>query len=239
MEQIISSGNHWRSESHAAKHDHIMSDEAFLDTEHHFQQAFATTDPVPLLMELLKERPTYLAIHDLVVYYTEAVKEDPSHGQSLASALTRLRDSPNAPTFEADTLFSFIDHKLADQHFKVIYSSSEVKEYGSKNTYLLDSLLSGLLLKHQLISTSDQYAAIGNSLDAPRGSGKSQVLVVGTCIQLLLCGSLIMTEAAGSYRKKPEVVALKLKAQKQAGTVKDPHTVKVLEVCNLFHEEIG
>jgi hypothetical protein len=217
-----------------------MSDEAFPNAEHLFQQAFAATDPVPLLLQLLKEYPTYPAVRNLVVFYTEAVEEDPSRGQSLASDLAKLRDSPDAPTFGTETLSSLINRELADHHFKVIYGDSEVKEYGPKNTYLLDSLLSGLSLKHGLSSTSDQYGAIDDGLDAPHGSDKSEVLVVGACIQLLLHGSEIVTEAAGSYRKPAEVVALKLKAQQVAGTVKDPHAIRVLEVCNLFHnKEIG
>jgi hypothetical protein len=212
------------------------SDEAFPDSEHLFQQAFAATDPVPFLLQLLKEYPTYPAVRDLVVYYTEAVEEEPSRGQSFASALTVVRDSPDAPTFGKETLSSLINRELADQHFKAIYGNSEIKEYGPKNTYLLDSLLSGLSLKHGLTSTADQYAAIDDGLDAPHDSDKSEVLVVGACIQLLLHGSVIVTKAAGSYQKPAKVVASKLKAHERAGTVKDPHAIQVLEVCNLFHK---
>ena len=64
-----------------------MSDEAFPNAERLFQQAFSATDPAPLLLQLLKEYPTYPAVRDLVVYYTEAVEEDPYRGQSLASTL--------------------------------------------------------------------------------------------------------------------------------------------------------
>jgi hypothetical protein len=54
--------------------------------------------------------------------------------------------------------------------------------------------------------------------------------VVGTCIQLLLHGSEIVTEKVGSYRKTAQQVASKLKAQKAMGTVKDPHAIELLEV---------
>jgi hypothetical protein len=210
--------------------------EAFPNADHLFQQAFAAVDPVPHLLQLLKQYPTYLAVRDLVISYTEAVEEDPSRGQSLASTLARLRDSSDAPTFGTKTLSSYIKSVLADQHFKVIYGDSEVKEYGPKNTYLLDSLLSGLSLKHGLTAsaTSDQYAAIDDGLDAPHSLDKSEVLVVGACIQLLLHGSVIVTKFAGSYRKKAKVVAKKLKAQEVAGTVKDPCAIEVLEVCDLL-----
>ena len=214
----------------------MSEEEAFPNSNHLFQQAFAAADPVPHLLQLLKQHPTYLAVRDLVVSYTEAVEEDPSRGQSLASTLARVRDSSDAPTFGTETLSSHINSVLADQHFKVIYGDSEVKEYGPKNTYLLDSLLSGLSLKHGLTSTSDQYAAIDHGLDAPHNSDKSEVLVVGACIQLLLHGSVIVTESAGSYRKEAKVVAKELKAQEVAGTVKNPHAIRVLEVYNLLHE---
>ena len=212
-----------------------MSDEAFPNAERLLQQAFAAEDPAPLLLQLLKEYPIYPAVRDLVVFYTEAVEDDPYRGQSLASALARVANSPDAPTIGTVTLSSLINRELADQHFKVIYSGdSEVKEYGPKNTYLLDSLLSGLSLKHRLTSTSDMYAAIFSGLDAWPGSNKSEVLVVGACIQLLLHGSEVVTEVAGSYRRSAEAVALGLKAQKAAGTVTDPHAIQVLEVWTII-----
>jgi len=76
-----------------------MSEEAFPNADHLFDQAFAAADSVPLLLQLLNQYPTYLAVRDLVVSYAEAVDEGPSRAQSLASALARVRDSPDAPTF--------------------------------------------------------------------------------------------------------------------------------------------
>jgi len=214
----------------------MFEEEAFPNSDHLFRQAFAAVDPVPRLLQLLRQYPTYLAVRDLVFSYTDAVGEDPSRGQSLASALARLRDSSDAPSFGTETLSSYINSVLADHHFKVIYGDSEVKEYGPKNTYLLDSFLSGLSLKHGLTTTPDQYAAIDDGLDAPHGLDKAEILVVGACIQLLLHGSEIVTEFAGSYRKEAKVVAKKLKDQEVAGTVKDPHAIQLLEVCNLLQK---
>ncbi|KDR74151.1 hypothetical protein GALMADRAFT_227844 [Galerina marginata CBS 339.88] len=209
--------------------------------EHLLQQAFAEADPTPPLLQLLKEHPK--VVDDLLVQsYMEAVEENPSRGNALASALARLITSPEAPTFgpeDWDTLAGRINRELAFQHFKVIYGDEAKPEaYGPKNQYLLDSLLSGLSLKHRLTSTSDQYAAIDDGLDPPQGSDKGEVLVIGTCIQLLLHGSVMVTERAGSYRKRAEVVAAKLKAQKVAGTVKDPHAIQVLELA-ISHAETG
>ena len=52
----------------------------------------------------------------------------------------------------------------------------------------------------------------------------------------MLHGSVIVTESAGSYRTEAKVVANELKAQEMAGTVKDPHAIRVLEVCDLLQE---
>ena len=59
------------------------------------------------------------------------------------------------------------------------------------------------------------------------------MFVVGACVQLLLCGSVFVTEEAGSYRNTAEQIALKLKAQKAMGTVQDPHIIGLLGVWNL------
>jgi hypothetical protein len=101
-----------------------------------------------------------------VISYIQAAEEDPLRGQSLASTPVRLCDSSDAPTFGTQTLSSNINRELADTHFKVFYGDYGVKEYGPKNTYLLDSLLSGLSLNHGLTETSDQFAAIDDGLDA-------------------------------------------------------------------------
>jgi len=211
----------------------MSDDEASPNVEHLLQQAFAKADPAPYLLQVVKEHPTYEDIEfPLLEYYVEAVKENPSRGQALASALARL-----------ETLSSDINGQLDRAvHFKDDFYN-EVEDYGPKNKYLFHSLLSGLSLKHRLTHNSAMYAAMEEGLD-PYGpnnpvlnSQNPEVLVVGTCIQLLLHGSVLPTEAAGPrYRRSAEVVAKNLKDQKAAGTVKDPHAIQVLEVSNLFHD---
>ncbi|KAF8887451.1 hypothetical protein CPB84DRAFT_1786860 [Gymnopilus junonius] len=180
------------------------------ETDHRFEQAFAAVDPEPLLLQILKDHPFYITVRDLAIYYVEAVEENPSRGGYLASVLVKVAESPEAPLFTPDTVSSFIDRTLADHHFKVIYGDHRVKDYGPKNTYLLDSFLSGLSFKYSLTSTSDQLAAIHEGLDAACGSSESEILVVGTCIQLLLHGSELVTERAGTYRRSPEELAISL-----------------------------
>lgn len=222
----------------------MSDDEASPNVEHLLQQAFAETDPAPPLLQVLKEHPTYDDIDDLLVkYYAEAVEENPSRGQALASALARVGNSPEAPTIGPDPLSVLINGALArNHHFNADFE--EIKDYGPKNKFLFHSLLSGLSLKHRLTQTSDMYAAIKKGLD-PHGSDQSlfnsqdpEVLVVGACIQLLLHGSVLTTETAGTYRRSAEVVAKNLKDQKVAGTVKDPHAIQVLELA-ISHAETG
>ncbi|KDR70011.1 hypothetical protein GALMADRAFT_255367 [Galerina marginata CBS 339.88] len=211
-----------------------MSDDV-LSVDDLLRQAFAEVDPVPSLLKAVRDHPTYEDIEfPLVKYYVEAVEANPSRGQTLASALTRL-----------DTLSSDINGELDRAvHFKADFDK-EAKDYGPKNKFLFHSLLSGLSLKNRLTQNSVMYAAIEKGLDPhswgqpPFNSQNSQVLVVGACIQLLLHGSVLTTEAAGPrYKRSAEVVAKNLKDQKIAGTVKDPHAIQVLELA-ISHAETG
>lgn len=210
------------------------------NAERLFAQAYAAADPVPLLLQILKDHPTYLAVRGLVVYYAKAVMEDPSRAQSLASTLVRLRDSPDPPNFEPDTLSSLLASELANFHFKTLYGTHEVTDYGPKNTHLLESLLSGLSFKYRLSVSPDMYGVISEGLDVPLDEDRSQAWVVGACIQLLLHGSGIATksDSPGPQGRRPEVLASKLTAQAVAGTVKDPHAIRVLELT-IRHAETG
>jgi hypothetical protein len=185
------------------------------------------------LLQLLNEYPTYPAARDLVIFYFDAVAKNPSRAYCLASALAKVGLSPDAPTYGRETLYALLAKELAGMHFKYYDEDDVHKEYSPTNMYLVDSLLSGLSLKFELTATTDSYAAIIDGLDTRRGC--SEVMVVGTCIQLLLSGHAITTPYAGPYRKSPKIVAEKLKAQKRRGVVKNLHAIHVLDVCNLFH----
>ena len=111
-----------------------------------------------------------------------------------------------------------------ETHFQDSYDDEIAKVYGPKNTYLLDSLLSGLSLKYELTSSYKMYKFIKDGLNAPSGSKDSELLVVGTCIQVMLCGSKM------SHGIKAQDVAKNLKAHEMAETVKDPYAIEVLKV---------
>ena len=106
-----------------------------------------------------------------------------------------------------------------------------VNVYGPRNTYLLDSLLSGFSFKYELTSSAEMYGCLEEGFEAPHGS-ESELLVVGTCIQLLLHGSRITRD--GFYQWQAGYIAKKLKAHKIAETVKHLHANEVLEVLILF-----
>ncbi|KAF8808078.1 hypothetical protein BYT27DRAFT_6601517 [Phlegmacium glaucopus] len=175
------------------------SDDAFPNSETLFNEAFVAVDPVPPLLQLLKQHPEYRAVRDLAISYHEAVEANPYRGNFLAEALVILI---NSPLNSVEELAEFIGQALADLHFKYIYEDNAPREYGPKNSYLHHSLLSALSHKHKLTSTSDMLAAIDDGLDAPINSAESEVLVMGACIQLLLYGSMIVTNDVGSYKKR-------------------------------------
>ena len=210
-----------------------MPDEAFTNAVDVFQQAFIAGDPTYSLLHLLNKHPTYAAVKYLVIAYFEAARKDPFGAQSLASTLVAISNSPDAPIFQQETLLDILADELAGMHFKFYGSRDRAEKLGPTNRHLLDCLLSGLSLRFELTYTNDMYATIVHGLEA---KGCSEVMVVGSCIQLLLSGSAITTELADPYRRSSKEVAQKLRAQRQRGIVKDPRAVQVLEVCYLIHD---
>lgn len=217
-------------------------EEAFPNSIRRFQRAFTADNPAPPLLLILKKHPTYLAVCDLAYCYVEAVRSNPYCAKTLASALASMIHSPDVPSFKEEdtgreeTLSELLNFRLADTHFKSSDNEDidKAQEYGPKNIYLLHSLLSGFSFKYNFTSTSDMFSSIERGLKAKCGSKESEVLVVGTCIQLLLHGFTLTTDRAGSYRRKSGEIAEELKAHKMAETVKDSRAIEVLEVHNLF-----
>ena len=217
-------------------HGTMEPDEAFPNAKHIFKQAFSAQNPAPLLLQIIKDHPTYPALYDLVFYYTQAVENDPYRAKSLASALARVSNSPDAPSIGDDTIRVVLIYELARHHFKILYntSSNAGRVYGPKNHHLIHSLLSGFSFKYNLTSSPDMRRSMEDGWNAPLSLKESELLVVGTCIQLLIHGYTTTTKSAGTYQRQPEMVAKKLKAHRMAGTVKDPHAIEVLEVHYFF-----
>ena len=179
---------------------------------------------------ILKEHPTYFTLRDLVIYYVEAVHNDPYRGQILTSAIAKIANSPDAPSFGRDTLHALLSRELARTLFKEFYDDDEiVKIYGPKNTFLLDSLLSGFSFKYKLTSSPEMHFFLNKGFKTPHSSNDSELelSVVGSSVQLLLSGSRIKCECYHGWERD---VAKKLKAHEVAGTVKDLHAIEVLKV---------
>ena len=81
---------------------------SFPNAESLFHQAFADPNSAPRLLQLLNEHKTYSAICDLTNFYFDIVAKDPSVAQPLASALSIIACSPNAPTYGQETLKEFL-----------------------------------------------------------------------------------------------------------------------------------
>jgi hypothetical protein len=156
----------------------------------------------------------------------------PDRGQTLTSAFARLMHSTDAPSIGRDTLLEILSYDLAETLLRDSYDDDISKVYGPKNKFLLDSLLSGFSFKYGLTSSPDMYGYISEGFKAPHSSKDTELelSVVGTCIQLLLCGSRIRHGRWGGN----VAVAKKLKAHEAAGTVKDLHAIEVLKVLFLY-----
>jgi len=209
-------------------------EDAFDNAETLFRSAFSLSDPAPELLNLIKAHPTEAAVIDLLVYYTDAVEENPSRANALASALVTLRSSPDAPMLDdgSSSLTEVFSCKLADLHSRGLMFDEDNTTFGPSNTYLINCLLSGLSFKYEFTACSAQYGNIMKGLNARDNSSTSELLVIGASIQLLINGSYII-QTAKSYIKSANEVATKLRFQKSAGTVKVSNGLKLLDVCQL------
>jgi len=207
---------------------------AFHNAEKLFRSAYALADPTPELLNLIRAHPTELAIRDLLVYYFEAVEGNPSRAYALTSVLVTLRDSPDAPVIEdGSTLTQAFYDRLHDLIPRGFDFDKDNRTFGPTNTYLVNCLLSGLSLKYNLTSSTDQYGEIRKGLNTHGNSSTSELLVIGACIQLLTNGSGIVPTGKPFIHSANEV-ATKLRSQQSAGRVKESKALELLEVCRLL-----
>ena len=133
-------------------------------------------------LNLLKEHPTYPASLDLVFYYVEAV-----HPPWPACSISL--DAPSFGVGQDTLLWTSISHIF--------------REYGPKNALLLHSLLSDFSLKYNLLTvSSEMYGSVEDGLKATCCSKESQVLVVGTSMQLLLQGFGLTIDLANESQER-------------------------------------
>jgi len=212
-----------------------MSNDAFPNAEKLFRDAFALPDPAPALLELIKAHPTYSAVIDLLENYTAVAQENPSRANALALALVAVRDSPDAPVIDDESLASLFYYELVDIHrcgFDDADNTHNLnKGFGPTDPFLLNSLLSGLSIKYNLADCSDQRGYLWESLeDTDDWQPTSEVRVIGACIQLLTSGSIIM-QTSKPYVQSVNEAATKLKARKSKGIVNNANALQVLELA--------
>lgn len=92
--------------------------DAFPNSEKFFLDAFSLPDPVPALLALLKDHPTYATVSELILYYFEAAEASPLRAYTLARALLAIREAPDAPIIQGDgsTLRELFFREIADRH---------------------------------------------------------------------------------------------------------------------------
>ncbi|KAF9528880.1 hypothetical protein CPB83DRAFT_853365 [Crepidotus variabilis] len=218
-----------------------MSDLEYDPTDLLFQQAFTAADPVAALLQLLNDDPVHRSPRDVIYAYVDKVDENPYQAQALTSILLKLRQEspPNVPRFSQGMTILIHDELVG-----LFYNHSrepEITTYGPKNGHLLNALICGLSLQHDLAKGGDELYMLFEALNAPHdGSEESEVLVVGACIQLLMGGHallpILLYKEPGGYRATPEEIAAKLRNQRCC--VKDPRAIKVLDLA-ISHAESG
>ena len=171
------------------------------------------------------------------------MEANPSRAYALASVLVALRDSPDAPVILCDspdaviqgdsTLAEAFDNELDDLHSLGSVFDKDNKTFGPTNTYLINSLLSGLSFKYNLTLSPTQYSYIEDGLNVDNNSPISQLLLIGACIQLLTNGSRIVSTGKPFIRSANEVLN-KLIFQQSVGRITDLNALKLLDVCQLL-----
>ena len=192
------------------------------------------SDPTPTLLKLIKAHPTEVAVRELLISYIEAVEDNPSRAHELTSVLVALRDSPDAPTIQGGSSLTEVFHDELDSlHAEESVLDKHNKTFGPTNTYLINSLLSGVWFKYNLTSSRMQYSNIEDGLIVNHDLSIRQLLLIGACIQLLTNGSKIVPTGEPFIRSADEV-ATKLKSQRSAGRIKGLNALKLLDVCRLL-----
>ncbi|KAH9484647.1 hypothetical protein JR316_0004129 [Psilocybe cubensis] len=212
-------------------HNHVQIEDLI-------ENAFEEIDPAPSLIRIINNHPGYEDIEFLIVdAYIRAIERMPSRGYALPKALKKL-----------EAISADIDNDLASTvYFNADFSNVEASEYGPKNKFLMHSFISGLSIKHNLAQTTTMYALIEKGLDPDGARQKcesfsgitNEIFVVGACIQVLLAGSVLISESAGpNYRTTADIVARQLKSRMEEGVVKEKHAHAVLELA-IAHADSG
>lgn len=198
-----------------------------------FRAAFALRDPYPEVLRLINLHPNSGAIVDCVAAYAYAAQQNPERAERLAGILLRLRDGPNAPSLpQVEQGLTYLYYQtLAFIHNKELaIGFDDTTPISSKKPFLIHSYLSAISLKYGLTDCGAMYGAIAEGLDTARDINiREQTMLLGACLQLLLCGSRIVPQGVGDW-SGPADVAAKLREQKKRGLIKNSNIGKILDV---------
>jgi hypothetical protein len=203
-------------------------------------RAFALSNPTSELLTFIELDPTYDTVARILSCYIEMAHKDPYCAKDLAMSLSNVSRSESVQSIRINGYYSIggvFNEELVGYHSDGFVLNKDNETFGPTNTYLIASLLSGLSLKHNLTCFSDQFTTIEDGLNIIDNTlPNSEVLVIGTCIQLLTAGSEIVQipGLSESYLQLIQSAARKLETQKSLGTVKNCNALEVLEVGQLL-----
>jgi len=143
------------------------------------------SDPTPELLNLMNAHPMQVAAIDLLVYYIEAVEENPSRANGLSAALVTLRQSSNAPTLEyGSTLAEVFSFKLAEMHARGLNFDEDNRTFGPTNTSTAFSLVyrSNTSWLRSLINTEVSCMALTPALINRRFPNSSSSEPASSCL---------------------------------------------------------
>lgn len=127
---------------------------SFLNAKQLFGSAYAFSNPAPKLLKLIKAHPSYHTVSDLLDYYIYVVQKNPYRANELAFWMVCISESRDVPNIGYDSFGAAFDRALADRHCWGFERNKRTETFGPTNTYLINSLLSGLSLKHRLTNCS-------------------------------------------------------------------------------------
>lgn len=210
--------------------------ESFPNAEASFRDAFTQLDPAPKLLELIKVHPTAAAITDLVSIYFELAAEDPTQLSRYAEALAIIQATETTILDAADPFGNLGERKISLILYTILaeFHSGDLFVQDASiipsNDYLVASLFSAVSLKYRLTDSPAQVGSIRHGLHYKGGYDTREVLVLGSCLQLLVAGSYLYGPGGTDIGK--DNISAALEAVKADRVVKTPNGQRLLVVCS-------
>ncbi|KAF8966796.1 hypothetical protein BDZ97DRAFT_1756386 [Flammula alnicola] len=186
--------------------------DSFPNAENAFRDAFNHPDPTPKLLELIKAHPQLPTITDLVSVYMGLVAVCPTQIDKFAGALVKLQSSTETTVAATDDFGNRAQRQIAPVLIR------ELAGFHGGNLAVVEDHSAGAVA-HGLHFKDRCYR------DAP---ASREVLVLGACLQLLVCGSYLYGPAGTDVGKDDVLAALEV--IKEEGIVENTNGQRLLEV---------